>query len=315
MECLTLTEVRLAEIRTKIRTKIGSTIEFCMVAILLIAGFNVTIELLLATGIFQYVALTGLILFLPSEFWDRLSTVRKLRITLQAIANAVRGKLTAIFRRDTRPEPKPRGKWTYGVVQVLVFGLLIYVLAWNIATLKVNEYARENTMNWMSEGPEGRFVHRLMFMDYAVERMFGSFGWVGRIAKLHQHWAMFQLGGGSINGWHVVVGTLENGQEISLLERGVPFDGAISRKPYPVVALYSNSRWRVYYLYLRFSASVRDFLPGVIGRDWNQQHPNLQITKLRISFILESVVPGEKTPEHREFLWYDGPASGLNTRP
>ena len=170
-------------------------------------------------------------------------------------------------------------------------------------------------MNWMSEGPEGRFVHRLMFLDYAVERMFGSFGWVGRIAKLHQHWAMFQWGGGSINGWHVIVGTLKNGQEISLLEGGVPFDGDVNRKPYPVSELYSNARWRVYYLYLRFASSVRGFFPGVIGREWNQQHPDLQVTKLRISFMMESVVPKGETPKLREFLWYEGPASGPDTRP
>jgi hypothetical protein len=292
-----------------------ATVQFRTLAILLIAGFNGTIELLLATGIFQYVALTGLILFLPSEFWDRLSTVPKLRNALQAISNAARAKLLLVFRHDDQPKPKPRGKWTYGAVQVLVFGMLIYVLAWNIATLKINEYARENAMSWMSEGPEGRYVHRQLFLDYAVERMFGGFGWIGRIARLHQHWAMFQWGGGSINGWHVIVGTLKNGREISLLEGGVPFDGATHRKPYPVVALYSNARWRVYYLYLRFNSPVRDFLPSAISRGWNQQHPDLQITKLRIYSILESDVPGESMPQRQEFLWYEGPASGLETRP
>ncbi len=289
------------------------TVRFRTLAIFLIAGFNVAIELLLATGIFQFVALTGLMLFLPSEFWDRLSRMRKLPSALQAIVSATRTKLLTVFRLDGRPEPKPRREWIHGAVQVLVFGLLIYVLAWNIATLKINDYARQNSASWMSEGPEGRFVHRLLFLDYAVERKFGSFGWIGRIAKLHQHWAMFQWGGGSINGWHVIVGTLKNGREISLLEGGVSFDGATKRKPYPVVALYSGARWRVYYLYLRFSSSVRDFLPGAISLDWNQQHPDLQITKLRIYSILESDVPGGRTPERQVFLWYEGPASGLDT--
>lgn len=292
-----------------------ATVWFRTPAILLLAGFHAAIELLWATGIFQYVALAGLILFLPTGFWDRLSTARSLGNTLTAISRRARTQLSVVFGRDARPEPEPRRTWTYGVVQVLVFGLLIYVLAWNIATLKMNEYARQNSMSWMSEGPEGRFVYRLMLGDYAVERMFGSFGWIGRIAMLHQHWAMFQLGGGPIKGWHVIVGTLRNGREISLLEGGVPFDGALDRKPYPVVALYSNTRWRVYFRYLRFAASVRDFLPGVISQDWNQRHPDLQITKLRIYFILESVVPSEWMPERREFLWYEGPASGPDTRP
>lgn len=294
-----------------------ATLWFRTLAVLLLAGFHVAIELFLATGMFQYVGLSGLMLFLPSGFWDRLITGRKLSNTLQPIASAARARLLAVFHRDARPEPAPRGRWTYGLVQVLVFGLFIYALAWNITTLKINEYARKNSVSWMSEGPEGNFVPRLMHLDYAVERMFGSLGWIGRIAKLHQHWAMFQRGGGSISGWHVIVGTLSNGQEISLLEGGAPFDGVINRKPYPVVALYPNVRWRVYYRYLRFASSLREFLPGVIGRDWNHQHPEHQITRLKISFILEleSDVPSASTPEYREFLWYEGPASGLETRP
>lgn len=292
-----------------------ATVWFRTLAIILLAGFHLVIELFLSTGIFQYVALSGLMLFLPSEFWDRLSKVRQVPNTLQAIASAVKTQLLAVFRRDAQPEPEPRSKWTFGLVQVLVCSLFIYVVAWNIATLKINDYARQNFMSWMSEGPGGHFVHRQMFADYAVERKFGSFGWIGRIAKLHQHWAMFQNGGGSINGWHVIVGTLKNGQEISLLEGGVPFDGEINRKPYPVGELYSNTRWRVYYRYLRFASSMRDFLPGVIGREWNQQHPDLQVTKLRISFMMESVVPKGETPKLREFLWYEGPASGPDTRP
>ena len=286
------------------------TVWFRTLAILALAGFHVAIELLLSTGIFQYVALSGLMLFLPSEFWGRLSTVLKLPITLQAITSAAKTRLMAVFHRNTQLEPEPRRRWTFGLVQVLVCGLFIYVVAWNIATLNVSEYSRQHSKSWMSEGLSGHYVPRQMSTDYAVERMFGSLGWIGRIAKLHQHWAMFQNGGGLISGWHVVVGTLTNGQKISLLERGVPFDGKINRKPYPVGELYSNTRWRVYYRYLRFASSIRGFLPGVISREWNQQHPDLQITNLRISFILESDVPNRKTPELREFLWYEGPAPG-----
>jgi hypothetical protein len=223
--------------------------------------------------------------------------------------------LLPLFQHDKQSRPEPREKRTNWSVQILVFGLLIYVLAWNIATLKANEYARQNTMSWLSEGPEGKFVHRQMFLDYAVERMFGSFGWVGRIAKLHQHWAMFQWGGGTINGWHVIVGTLKNGQEISLLEGGAPLDSAAYRKPYPVFELYPNARWRIYYLYLRFASSVRVFLPGAISRSWNKQHPDLQITKLRISSILDTVEPGGRTPVRKEFIWYEGPASASDTHP
>ena len=293
------------------------TVRFRMAAILLLAGFHVAIEFLLETGMFQYAGLSGLILFLPGTFWDRLISGRKREDALQKIGGAMRARLLAVFGRDARPEPAPRGGWAYGAVQVLVCGLFIYVVAWNIATLKANEYARENTISWMSEGPEGRLVPRLMSLDYAVERMFGSFGGLGRVAKLHQHWAMFQRGGGAVKGWHVIVGTLSDGTEISLLEEGVPFDGELYRKPYPVSAIYSNVRWRVYYRYLQFASSVREFLPGVVSRDWNQRHPDLRIIRLRIYFILELEpdASGEGMPKHREFLWYEGPVSEFDTHP
>ena len=293
------------------------TVRFRMAAIVLLAGFHVAIEFLLETGMFQYVGLSGLILFLPGAFWDRFFSGRKREDALQKIAGAARAWLLAVFGRDARPEPAARGRWANGAVQVLVCGLFIYVVAWNIATLNINEYARENRISWMSEGSGGRLVPRLMSLDYAVERQFGSFGWIGRVAKLHQQWAMFQRGGGAIKGWHVIVGTLSDGKEISLLEGGVPFDGELYRKPYPVSALYSNIRWRVYYRYLRYASLVREFLPGVVSRDWNQRHPNLRITRLRISLILElgPDVPGEVTPRHQEFLWYEGPTAGFETRP
>jgi hypothetical protein len=292
-----------------------ATVRFRTLAMVLLVGFHVAIQLLLSTGIFQYVALSGLLLFLPSEFWNRLATVPKLRETLQPAASAARARLLAVFGRRGRPSPKSRVRWANGVTQVLVCGLFIYVVAWNIATFHVNEYARRHSMSWMSEGPDGQFAYRLMLADYAVERMFGNIGWIGRIAKLHQHWAMFQWGGGAISGWHVIVGTLADGREISLLEGGIPFEGDGFRKPSQVGELYSNTRWRVYYRYLRFASSLRVFLPGVISRDWNQKHPDLQVTKLRISFILESAAPDGKTPELQEFLWYEGPASGSDSRP
>jgi hypothetical protein len=107
------------------------------------------------------------------------------------------------------------------------------------------------------------------------------------------------------------VGTLQDGQKISLLEAGAPFDDMANKKPYPVGELYSNTRWRVYYRYLRYASSLRTYLPGVLSREWNQQHPNRQITELKISYILELDVPDGNTPEFREFLWYEGPVSSL----
>jgi hypothetical protein len=285
-----------------------ATAWFRALGILLLIGFHVAIELFLATGLFQYVGLSGLILFLPASFWDRLATAARPDGRLRTLAGAARERLRILFRSDSRPGPKLPVKWVHGLVQSLAFGLLIYALAWNVATFTVNDYAREHSKSWMSEGPEGRYVPRLMALDYAVEQMFGGLGWIGRITKLHQHWAMFQNGGGTVRGWHVIVGTLSDGREISLLEEGAPIEDGGLQKPDSVMALYPNVRWRIYFRYLRFAGLARDFLPAALSRDWNRRHPELRIERLRISFILDEA-PGADTPEFREFLWYDGPVS------
>ena len=81
---------------------------FRSVAILLIVGFNMAIELLLATGIFQYVALSGMILFLPSEFWHRLATMYKAHSVIQSIANTMRTKLPSVLERKPQPQSEPQ---------------------------------------------------------------------------------------------------------------------------------------------------------------------------------------------------------------
>jgi hypothetical protein len=158
-------------------------------------------------------------------------------------------------------------------------------------------WARE----WWAAGHSGL---SLMFRDYVVERMLGDLGWIGRVAHLHQRWDMFYRVGAEERGWHVVVATLEDGRQVSVLEHGRRLEGPTDRRPDSVQALYPSTRWATYFTYLRTPGveGARKLLPAVIGRRWNREHPDRRIAAVRVLFV--GAAPGG---ERREVVWYDGP--------
>jgi hypothetical protein len=190
---------------------------------------------------------------------------------------------------------------------VLVAGLLVYVVAWNVAGLKLEEYSAKQTLTWVREWRmAGHSGLALMFRDYVVERMLGDFGWIGRVAGLHQRWDMFYRVSAEERGWHVVIGRLDDGRQISLLEDGRPFD---DRRPDSVLALYPNARWATYFAYLRTPGvdAARRLLPPVIVRRWNREHPEEKIADIRILFVQDVPAANGGPERRRELVWYDGP--------
>ncbi|MBW2421883.1 MAG: HTTM domain-containing protein [Deltaproteobacteria bacterium] len=276
-------------------------------ALVLLFGFHLMAGLLLVTGIFQWVALSGLLLFLPSSAWDRMSAIRVLPRGSEAHWPSSRIDPVKALPNPKPIRFKPLERATQQVIPVLVVVSLLHVVAWNVATLHVHSYTRQNAMSWMREGSEGRFAPRLITRGYGVERMLGAFGAYGRVAGLYQHWNMFQHGGDG-GGWHVLEGTVRGGLKINL-RTGTRFesDGAYPRPSDPA-AQYRNTRWRAYYEYLRRAKTVREFLPPVITRDWNRRQPELQIVELKIVFVQESMATADEASKRQEFVWYDGPA-------
>jgi hypothetical protein len=74
--------------------------------------------------------------------------------------------------------------------------------------------------------------------------------WIGYLLRLDQGgWGIFAPAPPRDDGWPVVVGTLENGKEVNLLEPGEPIDF-----DKPTLAdrrrLYGNMQWRTYFINL-----------------------------------------------------------------
>lgn len=258
------------------------TARFRAVALVLLAGFHLTIESLLMTGLFQYVALTGLILFLPTRLWDRFSGV-------------------TAREHAARAEPRRSGqRLVNGAVQALVLALFAYVVAWNVAGLGLEEYWASQRSSWAQEQlgrGEGRGLP-ILPRDAIVERRLGSFGALGRVASLHQRWDMFYRTGRFEGGWNAFVGTLPDGRRISLLEGGKALEG--ETRPEPPRTL--NARGSVYLTYLRTPGmqALRDRLAAVVGRDWNRRHPELAIDRLEILFVQGA------GPDRRTTRWFEG---------
>jgi hypothetical protein len=269
-----------------------ATIRLRVIALCLLAAFHLTIESLLATGLFQVVCLTGLILFLPTSFWDRLTAG------------------TEAVDTPRRVPPRVAGRVADVAAQVVVLLLLAYVLTWNVAGLRLEDYWARERLGWAREHlgrREGKGL-RILSRDAIVERMLGSFGGIGRLASLHQRWDMFYRSGEFEGGWHELVGTLGDGRRISVLEGGIPFRGENHPKPISPLALYPGTRWRVYLTYLRSPGTqvARDRFAAVASRDWNQRHPALSIDRLEIRFVQDRH-RSSAGPERQTTVWFDGP--------
>jgi hypothetical protein len=283
---------------------------FRRAGLLLLAGFHLVLGLLFTTGLFQYAAAAGLLLFVPGSAWDRLARLGPRRGPGPSIADWLRGPPG---RQRLRPQRTTPRRWLDGASQLLVGGLFLYVVAWNVTGLKLEEYSARHTMTWIREWwAAGHAGVPLMFRDYVVERMMGDVGWIGRVAGLQQRWDMFYRTSPEERGWPLVVGTLGDGREISLLEAGRPRASGTPRRPASVLGLDSTTRWTTYFAYLRTPGAepARRLLPAVIGRRWASRHPDQPIEALRIVFVQDLPPATGGAPEHREAVWYEGPPQG-----
>ena len=220
-----------------------------LLVVALLACMHVGIALLMSVGLFPFVSLAGLILFLPSSFWQKAPGHRGLSSSAPS---------PSAFREEIVAGPAPPGI-VYAARGVCALALLIVLL--------------ENL-----NGLQGRSVpSRSGWNDFA------------RIALgLGQKWDMF-ANPPPRDGWYVARAILANGKEVDLLRSGEPVTWERPEHPaavYPDQHWLKIFREMTYtdQGYQVFREPVCEYLCLV----WNRSHPaDERISDFALVFCLE----------------------------
>lgn len=240
--------------------------------IVMIVGLQLGIMLTMNIGIFPWISSLCMVCFLPKAVWEALSA-RAGRVRWRGIRawGANLGQMGS--GRDEGAKPVPSGLLTNVVLAVM----LVTVVGWNISTVTAYTMPRE-----------------------ARPVVYGT--------GMYQRWAMFAPRPPRSTQWFVVAGTLENGEQVSLLEPLVNDDMTMMtpltwRRPeYIGGEYYGNKYWRKYFEAVNGEDMVEDrrALAGYMCRHWNRAHEGeTRLDRVDLYSVLEPTLPNEGTGEQK----------------
>lgn len=222
---------------------------------LALMGFHCGLILTLRLGIFPWVNLVSLAMFLPPLVWDRLPRA-------EAFFRGLSERLAA------RLEGGRLGRWAGSPAAALrlpwwqtvpVVALTAYVLAWNLSTLPSSPVSVPSQIRPVA---------------YTL--------------RLDQRWNLFAPRPYTSDGWWVIPGKLRSGEWVDLYRDGGPM---AYQKPEDVSAEYPTYRWRKYLrnVYRSRNESHRPLYAKWVCREWNRRHPpEEQVIELRLIYMKES---------------------------
>lgn len=231
-------------------------IRFAVAAALI--GFHIGLALTLRLGIFPWVNMVSLLVFLPSFVWDKLPRVEGVVSRLmERIAAPLRKGALAGWAGSPWPGLRPPLWQTLTAVV-----LLAYVFVWNLDTLP----------NSPVEVPR-------------------SIRPVAYVLRLDQRWNLFAPRPYTSDGWYMIPGKLASGKWVDLYRDGADLG---SEKPADVSAEYPIYRWRKYLrnIYRERNEKHRPLYAQWVCRSWNRSHPpEEQVSELRVVYMRESTPP------------------------
>jgi hypothetical protein len=118
---------------------------------------------------------------------------------------------------------------------------------------------------------------------------------------VEQSWGMFAPEPNREDGWYVVVGRQENGNEVDPF-RGGPVSW---EKPERISAIYPNVRWAAYLTLLRWPGyeAQRQLFADYLGRHWNAHHNGGEAVKsVEVYYMLRFIRPDYTTTPPEKVL-------------
>jgi hypothetical protein len=229
-----------------IRTAVLAAL-FCM-----LIGFS----MVLRVGLFPFVSMAGLAIFIPGWFWDLFTPRWQSARAVGRVSRRWNDALVMLQRlRLIRPSPW-RGTshpvWR-GVRELFVLWALAYVIVWNVGL-------------WRDAG-------------YTAP---APLAWLGETFHLRQRWGMFTRLPST--GWFLIQGRLRDGTEVDLFQAG----GALptyeqARRPPPmqpparVSATFRSVPWSMFFLSLSEPGQIPSGQFQGYGRylcrGWNRREP------------------------------------------
>ncbi|MGL5873709.1 MAG: DCC1-like thiol-disulfide oxidoreductase family protein [Xenococcaceae cyanobacterium] len=241
-------------------------------------------------GIAYVVSLSPIIFFLAPvlRFPPLMAIGTKIYETIASNRKAA-GKLTAPFKYTSF---EVRSSILLNVVSLI---LLLLVTLWNFRSF-ANHPAFQSRST-----PVDRTLRRVT-NSQALQKL----DWLSRLTRLDQSWSIFAPNPPRDDGWHVIVGTLEDGSQINVLGD----DDAVNWEK-PTIQqrnrLYRNMQWRTYFINLNraIGQKLYPYYSEYLCRDWSTKHTKgKQLKKIDIYFMDERTVPpGETQNVEKKDAW------------
>jgi vitamin K-dependent gamma-carboxylase-like protein len=229
-----------------------------LIAVVGLMSMHIGIGLSMHIGIFSLVAVAVTVGLLPGYVWSIPFPGSLLR-RFQGVLDFCHRRLPAPWK-PRHFLPKTR------TFQVLLSGLLAYVVMWNFGNVPLKAT------------------------------------WIGQLFRLDQHWSMFAPNPMVEDGWYTIEGELINGKRIDLFQAS---DKLSFEKPESVAWWYPNQRWRKYImnLYDNRNREHRDLFLRYLSERWNAEHSGpWQVHKARLYYTLEITTPEGTDPPRKVLL-------------
>lgn len=228
------------------------------------AAMHVGMALSMHLGLFPFVVVTTLLLFLPTPVWDRLLPAERvgwLRERVQAVG--LESRLRRLYLPVQPPVAVERHRdalWVLAAVVIVVS--VLFVGLYNVQVLT----------NRADVGPQDTVPEPLETY--------------GERAHLTQHWTMFAPDPLRETGWYVLPGTLTNGTTVDVARGGPVTAERPEELSDDLAAQYPNQRWRKYTSNLLepgHGAERRLFLEYHCER-WNRTH-DVDLRRIAFEYV------------------------------